>query len=295
LGGLWFYRARVQAPTIAAPIELVPETVPFIRDADRAVIRADYLPASNHKALAVSFSRMGFASGQPDDETAKTAAVENCKRVTSAAGSTYPCYLYAVANTVVFTGGNPPMPPSPWLIRNAAVETSFAGKNIPLASERAREFWQNRYPQAPSWKALALSPQGEGFYYQGGASEDEVIRRALESCGYTAGIPCLILAVGNSFVVPIPTTMKATGFFNPSSVAPVASNMQSVLARRFANAINAWNAVAVGANGRPGVMLNASSELDAIDVALADCRKEDRDCHVIALGPFTVEPTDPSK
>jgi hypothetical protein len=49
---------------------LVPETVPFITDQDRAAIRTDYLPALDHKALAISQSRIGFITGQADDETA---------------------------------------------------------------------------------------------------------------------------------------------------------------------------------------------------------------------------------
>src|SRR5271170_4120378 len=105
LGGFLFYRARTPAPAAAAHAELVPESVPFGRDVDRATIRADYLPAENHKALAISASRMGFISGQPDDETAKTAAIDSCKRATAAVNATYPCYLYAVGDTVVFTGG----------------------------------------------------------------------------------------------------------------------------------------------------------------------------------------------
>jgi hypothetical protein len=59
---------------------LVPETVPFITDQDRAAIRTDYLAALDHKALAISQSRIGFITGQADDETARTAALANCQR-----------------------------------------------------------------------------------------------------------------------------------------------------------------------------------------------------------------------
>jgi hypothetical protein len=50
----------------------------------------------------------------------------------------------------------------------------------------------------------------------------------------------------------------------------------------------------VGAGGRPGVALKAASEQDAIGGALSDCSKQDRDCRVIVLGPFSVE-TKPDK
>jgi adenylate cyclase len=62
------------------------------------------------------------------------------------------------------------------------------------------------------------------------------------------------------------------------------------LARRLGNATSGWNAVAVGDNGRPGLMLRAGSEKEAIDGALVDCGRQDRACRVVAIGPFTVEP-----
>jgi hypothetical protein len=36
--------------------------------------------------------------------------------------------------------------------------------------------------------------------------------------------------------------------------------------------------------------LKASSEQDAVNDALGNCVKQDRDCHVIAIGPFLVGP-----
>ena len=75
---------------------LVPETVPFISDRDRALIRAVYFSAPDHKALAVSSSRIGFITAQQDEETAKTAAVAACQRATDEAGARSRCELYAV-------------------------------------------------------------------------------------------------------------------------------------------------------------------------------------------------------
>jgi adenylate cyclase len=60
--------------------------------------------------------------------------------------------------------------------------------------------------------------------------------------------------------------------------------------RSLAQAANGWNAVAVGTQGRPGLGLKATSEQNAIDHALASCAKRDTNCHVIAIGPFTVGP-----
>ncbi|MGD0023456.1 MAG: toll/interleukin-1 receptor domain-containing protein [Xanthobacteraceae bacterium] len=308
MGGVWYYQTHMPIPVPATgpaspspqpgprqAAVLVPETVPFIPDGQRVAIRSEYLPAPDHKALAVSFSRSGFITGQPDDETAKTAALDSCKRATQAAGTKNPCQLYAVGNTVVFPGGNPPLPPAPWLIRNPAIERPFASKDLPLIPDSSREFWETTYPKAGKPKALGLSPAGQAFYYQKSAVDEEAIRRTLEACGYLAGVACMIIAVDDSFVVPIPVTMKVTGFFHVSSNPMISSEAQDALARRFGNATNAWNGVAVGANGSPGLILNAANEQDAIEGALADCSRQDRNCRVIALGPFSVEPANLSK
>ena len=170
LGGLWVYQTRVPTPPAPSPqlgqpvqkqpVLLVPETVPFIRDRDREAIRSGYLPAPEHKALAISVNRSGFITGQQDDETAKTAALMNCKRATEALGRKNACEIYAVGNNVVFTGGNPPMPPPPWLVRNPVIERPFTGRDLPLASDSLRAYWEQTYPSAHKAKALALGPAG---------------------------------------------------------------------------------------------------------------------------------------
>ena len=116
------------------------------------------------------------------------------------------------------------------------------------------------------------------------------MRRALEACGSFAGTPCMIVAVDDSFVVPIPATMKVVGFFRADNNAMLAPEVRDDVARRIGNATSGWNAVAVGSGGRPGLMLKAANERDAIDGALADCSKQDYNCRVIAIGPFLVEP-----
>ena len=100
----------------------------------------------------------------------------------------------------------------------------------------------------------------------------------------------MIIAVDDNFVVPVPKTMKATGFFRPATNSFVAANERDFLARRYASATKGWNAVATSVNGRSGVALGAETEEAAVKAALADCAKVDRECRIIAIGPFTVEP-----
>jgi hypothetical protein len=271
------------APQLAQSRALVPETVPFIPDRERLAIRSDYLPGADHKALAVSLLLSGFITGQPDDETARQIAIDKCNTLRAAAGGITPCQIYSVGNEVV-NAITPPMPRSPWLIRNPAIERPFAAKDLPLLGD------QSAYAKGRKSKALALSSRGDRTWsYFGIASVEEAVRRALEGCGYLFGAACAIVAVDDVFVVPVPRAVKVTGFFAARGNNLIAPEWREVLAGRLEQAPNAWNGIAVGASGRPGLVLGALNEQDAIKDALTDCARNDRDCRLIALGPFSVE------
>ncbi len=112
----------------------------------------------------------------------------------------------------------------------------------------------------------------------------------MEFCGSRAGVACVIVAVNDAFVVPIPSAMKAVGLFRAAGNPAIAPAARDDVARRLASATSGWSAVAVGASGRCGLVLKAASERDAIDGALMDCSRLDRACRVVAIGPFAVEP-----
>ncbi|MGB6759948.1 MAG: hypothetical protein WBE82_19010 [Xanthobacteraceae bacterium] len=93
-------------------------------------------------------------------------------------------------------------------------------------------------------------------------------------------MPCLIVAVDNNFVVPVPTMMKATGFFRPASADAIAPGLRDDVARRLGNG-SGWTAVAAGASGKVGLALHGAGEQAASDAAMADCAA----CRVIGIGP----------
>jgi class 3 adenylate cyclase len=283
-------RAAPSPPAQRRAEELVPETVPFITDRQRLAIRNEYLPGPDHKAIAISFLAGGFITDQTDDETAKAAALQACQRNTDNINSNVRCELYAVGNTVVSARGRSPMPPPPWLARDPSIETPFAGKDIPLVDGNIRAILGRNYPNARKPKALAVSPQGQQGLYGNQSSVEEAVRRSLEACGIRAGVACMIVAVDDVFVVPISTTMKVVDFFRAASNPAIAVEARDEVVRRIGNAPGGWNAVAVGAGGRPGLALKAANEQAAADGALAECGRQDRACHVIAIGPFAVEP-----
>ncbi|MEW6454001.1 MAG: adenylate/guanylate cyclase domain-containing protein [Pseudomonadota bacterium] len=283
--------AQAAAAAPRAPRALVPDTIPFIADRYREAIRNDYLNAPEPKALAVGSLTIGFASAQPDLEIAKAAALQICQ---SRADEIKPpprrCELYAVGNEVVSAVTAPPLPPAPWLVRNPAIETPFSVADIPLVSNTGKANLEKNYASQNKPKALALHSSGSYSYYHGQQSQDEAVRRSLEFCGNNAGVPCMIVSVDDVFVVPLPKTMKPTGLLRPDAISAVSAELREETVRRIRNAQGGWSALAAGAAGRPGIAIRAADEDAAVKGAMADCARQDRDCKVIAIGPFIVQP-----
>jgi len=277
------------APPGMRPAEmLVPDTIPFITDRGRAAVRDEYMTAADHKALAISAGPIGISTGQADDDTAKTAALDLCQRRADALPQQRKCELYAVGNTVVDVRAHPPMPTTPWVVHDPLVERPLVVADMPLMRDAAKNSVERNYLPGRAFKALALAPLGGFYFLYNQQSADEAIRRALELCANNAGVPCMIVAVDDNFVVPVPTTMKATGFFRPASAEAIAPGLREEVAHRLGNG-GGWTAVAAGASGRAGVAQRAANEQAAIDAAMADCTRQDSSCRVIAIGPFAVE------
>jgi class 3 adenylate cyclase len=268
---------------------LDPDRVPFILDRARATIRDEYLPAPDHKALAISFGPIGMSTGQASDEAAEAAALDVCQRRADTLPVPRKCELYAVGDSVVYAHGQPPMPPQPWFVHDPSTERRLIASEVPLTRDDGKARIERAYLPARPAKALALSPQGGFFFYLNQGDAGEAARRALEVCGSNAGVPCMIVAVNDDFVVPVPATMRVTGFFHAASATAVAPELREDVARSLLGDAG-WSAVAVGAAGRAGLALHAANEQAAIDAATADCAKRDASCHVIAIGPFAVEP-----
>jgi adenylate cyclase len=267
------------------------ETVPFVTDKIRAILANEYVAAAEPKAFALNFNGMiGLSSSEPNEEAAKSAALELCQKRADSVNSPRKCELYAVNSTVVYPHGRPPLPPLPWIRRDPSTERPFASKDLPFARERGRERLEGNYVPGKKSKAIALGPGGNFIFYTDGATVGEVVRRTLETCGALAGTPCMIVAIDDAFVVPVPTIMTPTGFFKAADNSSIEASAREGVAQQLAEASSGWNAVAVGTTGHAGVAVKAASEQNAINDALGNCAKRDSDCHVIAIGPFVVAP-----
>lgn len=287
--------ASAPPPSPAAPIasseRFAAETVPFVGDRARLALANEYAPAADFKAVALNNAGVNaFVAGQPSEEAAKSAAVEQCQKHADAVQSPRKCEVYAVGNTVVSMYGHPPLPPTPWIVHDPSTERPLVAAEVPLVREGQRKSIEERYMRGRKSKAIAVGPAGQMFFFFNQDSPEEAARRTLESCGAVAGVACRIVAVDDVFVVPVPTILKAIGFFHPAGNASIVADARDDVARQFAAASDGWNAVAVGAAGRPGLALKAANEQNAVNQALGNCAKRDSDCHVIAIGPFSVGP-----
>jgi hypothetical protein len=277
-------------PAAPAREKLVAETVPFVSDQTRLTLARDYIPAGDYKAFAISTGPTAFVLNQGSEDDAKSAALEQCQKRADALAQPRKCELYAVGNAVVYAHGRPPVPPLPWIRHDPSTEKPLVVKDVPLVRDPANTRLGSVFAPGRSSKALAVGPGGHFFFTVNQDSVEEAARRALEGCGAAAGVPCMILAQDDVFVVSIPTVLKVTGFFRAGGNSAIAADARDEVARKLADASSGWNAVAVGASGRPGLALRASNEQNAVNAALGDCVKRDSECHVIAIGPFSVGP-----
>ena len=280
------------SPPLSPGEKFAAETIPFVPDRTRIIWAAEYATASDHKAFALNINGIvAPVTGQPSEEAAKSAALEQCQKKADAVQSPpRKCEIYAVGNTVVYPHGRPPLPPLPWVRHDPSTEKPFAAKDMPFARDPGKARLESAYISGPKSKSIAVGPGGQFIFYTGGDTTEESERRTLETCGAIAGAACIIVAIDDTFVVPVPTTFKANGFFRADKNPSIAPDARDDVARKLADASSGWNVVAVGASGRPGLALKAASEQSAISEALGNCAKHDRDCRVIAIDPFTVGP-----
>jgi adenylate cyclase len=268
-----------------------PETTPFVGDRVRTMLANEYVPAQDYKAFAVTVSGViGYVVGQSSEEAAKTAALEACQKRADSYQPQRQCQLYAVGNRMVYQHGLPPVPPTPWVRHDTSTERPFAVKDVPLVRDQGKTRLENFYAPGRKSKSLVIGPIGQFFFNFALDNVEESVRRNLESCGAVTGVACMVVSVDDVFVVVVPSLLKATGFFHPASNSSILATARDDVARQLGESSSGWSAVAVGTAGRPGLGLRANSEQNAINDALGNCAKHDSDCHVIAIGPFTVGP-----
>src|SRR5581483_10811517 len=214
-------------PPIPSGEKLVAENVPFIGGRARANLANEYMQGPDHKAFALTVGGTpGFVVGQPSEEAAKTAALELCQKRADNFTPRRQCELYAVGNTMVYQHGRPPMPPAPWVKHDASIERPFDPKAVPMVRDVSLVRLENTFVPGRRSKSVVLGPTGQMFYNVNQDNVDDSVRRNLETCGAVVGVACMVVAVDDVFVVPVPALMKVTGMFRSANNASVAADQR---------------------------------------------------------------------
>jgi hypothetical protein len=218
------------------------ETVPFVPDRARLSFANEYRPGADYKALALNANgTFSFVVGQQNEEAAKNAALEQCQKRSDATQSPRKCEIYAVGNALVYPHGRPPMPPLPWIRRDPSTERPFVAKNVPILRDPGKARLESAYSASHKSKSVAIGPGGAFFFNVGLETVEESTRRILETCGAVVGVPCMIVAADDDFVVPVPTTLRAIGFFRADRHPSIASGARDDVARKLADASSGWS------------------------------------------------------
>jgi adenylate cyclase len=239
------------------------------------------------KALAIGGAAIGMSRNAVDESAAKAEALAQCQ---TRAVPGRKCELFAVGDTVVWDHPAPRIasagPLAPRFVKMGAVGED----SVPFIRDEARKKILDDYAKLSSPKALVAGPRGGLEYAMGAGSTDDVIRRALQTCADRARLPCLLVAVGDDAVTRVPQSMMVQGLLEMGGQDPLpASGRQELMA---AAAENSWYALARGAGGIFGIGSSKTSEIDAINAALTDCRTKGAGtgCAIVAIGPFMVKP-----
>jgi hypothetical protein len=240
-----------------------------------------------------------FVSGLPSQAAADRAAVESCENNkrrpstnTAVTETEYRCVLFASGSAVVIQRMDIAMPPTPWI--NPSVQRPFAVAELPMASPENKDTVDRRYGSSSRTKALVISPSGRLFAASGSSSAEEAMRRALERCGFISKAACLVVAVDDTFVAAVPTLARVVGLYRQDALFGVQTEERAQVARRLAASNEGWQAVALGASRHTGTKVGATSERGAIEGAMEDCAKHDRNCSIAVIGPFLVQQQQPS-
>ena len=143
-------RLHHSPPPISSGEKFAAETVPFVSDRSRTILANEYVPAADYKAFALNVNGVNaFVAGQPSEEAAKNAVLEQCQKRADNSQPIRKCELYAVGNAMVYPHRRPPLPPLPWIKHDPSTEKPFATRDVPIV----------RDPERPGSRASMCRPE----------------------------------------------------------------------------------------------------------------------------------------
>ncbi len=199
------------------------------------------------------------------------------------------CSTYAVGNEVVWTFRAPPMPPPPYVpATRPSPPITLDPATVPLMREPGRRNLAEHYLKAERKRALALG-RNRFEWWALSETEPDAIKRNLQTCGHLTGRPCVIYAVEDQVLVRTPQRYRVVDIFTPQDLSGLDANQQAAVERYLV--ADDWRAIAVGRNGRLGIVVGRASETAAANDAVQECaRAGGTECAISAMGAFLVAP-----
>jgi len=257
--------------------------IPFIAAAARAGVERSYLPRPGPKALAVGLSVWAMSDIAPDEDTAKSQALDRCY---SRAVEPTACFIYAVGNTIVWDHPEPPIALTGPLAPRYRKVDQVGIEGLPFATDAERRKLLEAYMALETPKALVFGPRGELHDAVRGGSVDDAIRRALQVCADKGRRACLLVAIDGDVVVRVPRLSRVRGLLDIDTGEKLPEPTRQALIT--ASGADGWYAMARGAGGIYGLGSSATGEKEASDAALAACQAKGVGCALYSVGPFLV-------
>ena len=234
-----------------------------------------------------------IATRRVDAQTARRIAVEECNKIVQREVPVMRefdrCSTYAVGNEVVWTFRSPPMPPPPYVpATRPSPPITLDPATVPLMSEQARKNLAEHYLKSERKRALVMG-RGRFEWWAMSETEPDAIKRNLQTCGHITGRPCVIYAVEDQVLQRTPQRYRPVDIFTPQHLADLDASQQAAVERYLI--ADDWRAIALGRNGRIGIVVGRASEAAAASDAISECtRAGGTECAVSAVGAFVVAP-----
>ena len=193
------------------------ETVPFVTDRTRLTLANEYVAGGRAQGVGLEHERRRSALSSasrtkkprrvPRSNSARSAPMQSSRRVNaSSMRSAAPWFIRMAGRRCRRCRGSSMTP---------SIEKPFARSEHAAGARSGQDKAREQLHARPRRrKAIAVGPGGQFLLlHRRRRRSPEAVRRTLETCGAVAGVPCMIVALDDVFVVPVPTTMKATGFF----------------------------------------------------------------------------------
>jgi hypothetical protein len=189
-------RTRVGMPFNAAD-------APFMCDKCREDLGNGIAGKPGHSAVVLSFDGGSFWSfGKATTAEARKIALAQCLNAGRLA-----CFVYAIDGQITWAEPSPPLPIKPWFKRDPQIEQPIDFQKVPNIYDGDRPRIAQLYSRIKG-KAVAVGPFLQWTITGKADSDEEAARVVLERCAHVTHVPCRVIALGNSLVVPL-TSLEA--------------------------------------------------------------------------------------